>query len=77
MRHSLGFAPDEIVEAICRVGVDKAIAYPFAGLYAAGLSASPFILKGLTYPSEMSAMTSNASSTPSSPISTPDSRAAL
>jgi hypothetical protein len=65
---------DEVVEPVGRVGVDEAVAYPLAGLDATrhGLNHVP-PNERITYASELSAMSSKASSTPSSPMISPES----
>ena len=62
-------APNEVVEAVGGGCVDEAVAYPLGGLdaVAAIRPRSSKITGQNTYLSEISAMSSNASSTPSSP----------
>lgn len=69
---------DNVVETVCRVGVNQAVADPF-GRFDAKQQISIGSRKDdrKTYFSESSVTKSNASSTPSSPISIPESRRAV
>lgn len=81
MVDGVGLVADQVVEAVGRVGVDKAIADPFGGFDPVFLMLfQPLTLffanrnlekEKKTHVSLISAMTSNASSTPSSPINSP------
>lgn len=65
---------DEVVEPVGRVGVDEAVADPLAGLDATRHELNHVSsIERITYASELSAMSSKASSTPSSPMMSPES----
>ena len=65
--NGVGLASDEVVETVGSGCVDEAVAYPLGSLDAAAVikPRSPKITRQNTYLSEISAMSSNASSTPS------------
>lgn len=72
---SVGLVADQVVKAVGGVSVDKAVADPFRCLDPVSyilISASySLLMKKKTHVSLISAITSNASSTPSSPINSP------
>ena len=78
MRKGIGLHADEIVQLVDRVGMDEAVACPPDNLDTVGSRSTGHSDEYIeTHLSNTSATTSKASSTPSTPISTPEVSAAL
>lgn len=76
--YGVSLLSDYVIKAVCRVGVDQAVTNPFGGFDAKErISKASRKIREWSYFSESSVTKSKASSTPSSPISTPESKRAL